>query len=112
MDPIMIGQRVRQTPDAAAHPEAKEDEPMRLLTIGNTTINLALAIEIEDHGDRIEVFYAIVNADGRPVSTSFEGDDAAVLRSWIQRNAEHMGDFQPGSTGAPLNDPQPYTSPR
>lgn len=85
---------------------------MRLLTIGGTTINLEQAIEIEDHGDRIEVYYAVINKDGQPLLTTFEGDEAEVLRRWVARNAEHAAQFEDGHTGEPLNAPVPYTSPR
>src|SRR3712207_7830043 len=52
-------------------------------SIGTTTINLDLVIELEDRGDQIDVSHAVVNNDGEPLLTSVEGEQAAALRRWI-----------------------------
>ena len=85
---------------------------MRLLTIGTTTINVDLVIELEDRGDQIDVLHAVVTNDGEPLLTSVEGEQAAALRRWIALNAEDLSGLEAGSTGAPLGDPPPYVSRR
>lgn len=85
---------------------------MQLLTIGNRTINVDHAIEIEDHGERIDVVYVVALATAQRVAVSFEGDEAQALRRWLQRNAEDVSGLDAENTGEALNDPQPYTSPR
>jgi hypothetical protein len=85
---------------------------MKLLKFGDTTINIERAIRIDDSGTYITIDFVAADNPTLPLNVRFEGEDAAALRHWIHANSEDMSQFEPGSTGGPLDDPKGYISPR
>lgn len=85
---------------------------MKFLKFGDTTINIARAIRIDDNGSYISVDFVAADNAVLPLNVRFDGKDAESLRGWIAANAEDMTGFDLESTGDPLGDPRPYTSPR
>ena len=85
---------------------------MKLVRIGDTTINMDRVNHIDDNGDHISITFD--NSVEFPEGSIQVNDTAevAVLRRWIALNAEDMSGFEEGSTGAPLGDPPPYISTR
>ncbi len=85
---------------------------MKLLKLGDTTINIEHAVRIDDNGDYISVDFVPHDNPALPLNIRFEGREAAALRRWITANAEDIDLLEAGSTGEPLTGPQPYVSPR
>jgi hypothetical protein len=85
---------------------------MKLLRFGDTTINIARAIRIDDGGTYITVDFVASDNPLLPLNVRFEGKDAAALRHWIRANAEDLTQLDEESIGDPLSGPKPYTSPR
>ena len=85
---------------------------MKLLKIGATTINLERVNHIDDGGDHISITFD--NSVSFPAGSIQirEETEVAALRRWIAAHVEDISDTEEGSTGAPLGDPQPYSSPR
>ncbi len=85
---------------------------MKLLKVGDTTINIEHAVRIDDGGDYITVDFVPHDNPALPLNVRFEGREAEALRRWIAANAEDIAQLEAGSTGDPLSGPQPYVSPR
>ncbi len=84
---------------------------MKLLKIGDRMVNMDLVTDIRLYVDGINL-YLMSNSGGNESVLEVRGDEADVLRSWLEARAEDVSGFDTGSTGAALSDPQPYTSPR
>jgi hypothetical protein len=85
---------------------------MKLLKFGDTTINIELAIRIDDSGDYISVDFVPHDNLSLPLNIRFTGREAVALRSWIAANAEDMSEHNLDNTGDRLDEPKPYVSPR
>lgn len=85
---------------------------MKLLTFGNTTINIDRAIRIDDSGSYLSIDFVPTDNPMLPMNVRLDGRDAAALRSWLAANSENLSEGESDSIGAPLDDPRPYTSPR
>lgn len=85
---------------------------MKLVKLGDTTINIERAIRIDDGGSFLTVDFVAADNPLLPLNVRFEGPEALALRRWLQANAEDISQLGADSTGDPLAGPKPYTSPR
>lgn len=85
---------------------------MKLLRFGDTTINIERAIRIDDSGSYISVDFVAADNPMLPLNVRLEGRDAEMLRRWLAANSENLSEEVSPNTGAPLDGPKPYISPR
>ncbi len=63
---------------------------MKLLKIGNTTINVKRVLRFDDDGAAISVSFLAPDSPEFPVNARFEGEQAEALRAWIARQAKDV----------------------
>ena len=63
---------------------------MKLLKIGNTTINVNRVLRFDDDGTAISVSFLAPDAPDFPVNARFEGEQAEALRTWIAKQAKDI----------------------
>ena len=63
---------------------------MKLLKIGNTTINAKRVLRFDDDGTSVSVSFLAPDAPEYPVNARFEGEHAEALRAWIAKQAKDL----------------------
>lgn len=65
-----------------------------LLQFGRRVINMDLAFEIEDYGNRIRIFYAVTSSDSagaqQAVYADLDGTAATAFRAWLADHATQL----------------------
>ncbi len=70
---------------------------MKLLKIGNTTINVNRVLRFDDDGAAISVSFLAPDSPEYPVNARFEGEEAEALRTWIAKQSKDI--MKAGSSG-------------
>ena len=63
---------------------------MKLLKIGNTTINVNRVLRFDDDGIVVSVSFVAPDSPEYPVNARFEGEQAEALRAWIVKQAKDL----------------------
>ncbi len=63
---------------------------MKLLKIGDTTINVERVLRFDDDGTAISASFVAPDSPQYPVNARFEGEQAAALRTWIAKQAKDL----------------------
>jgi len=65
---------------------------MILVNLGSVTINAQHVLAFQDDGMAIRILFNTSQAGEAPYTMTVEGEAAAVLRVWLQKNAERKRD--------------------
>ncbi len=76
---------------------------MKLLKIGNTTINVNRVLRFDDDGAAISVSFLAPDSPEYPVNARFEGEQAEALRVWITKQAKDI--MKAVNSDKPTNPP-------